>query len=73
MNTAAQIAEAADLMAEFNPAAAQVFRTQPFRREMIAAAFRAGFRRHSDYSALVCRLIENVAKLDRLNRIEGSL
>ena len=68
MTTAAQITEAADLMAEFNPAAARVFRNQPFRRQLIAEAFRAGFRRHSAYSAAVCNLIDNIVKIDQLDR-----
>lgn len=72
MTNADNIALAADLMAEFNPAAASVFRTQPFRREQIAHAFRAGFRRHSDYSAKACDLIDATVKLDRLNRFEGA-
>lgn len=67
------IQTAADLIAEFNPAAARVFVAQPFRREAIAKAFRAGFRVHSDYSAKVCELVEKTARLDRLNRAEAVL
>lgn len=71
---AAYIEAAAGLIAEFNPSAARVFVSQPFRREAIAEAFRAGFRRHSDYTAMVCALVEKTARLDRLNRaVEASV
>lgn len=67
MTSSANINEAADLMAEFNPAVARVFRTQPFARAAMAAAFRAGFRKHSAYSALVCDLIDKTVQLDALD------
>lgn len=68
MNTAAQIAQAADLMAEFDKGAAQVFRAQTFNRAAIAQAFRGGFRTHSALSAAVCNLVDGVVKLDQLDR-----
>lgn len=68
MNTAAHITEAADLMAEFDAGAARIFRAQPFHRTTIAKAFRAGFRTHSPLSAVVCNLVDNVVKLDQLDR-----
>lgn len=71
MTNAANINEAADLMAEFNPDAARVFRAQPFARAAMAAAFRAGFRKHSAYSALVCDLIDSTVKLDALRLADG--
>lgn len=60
--------EAAALLAEFSPALARAFVSQPFNRGALAQAFRAGFRRHSDYSLKVCDLIDAIAHLDQLNR-----
>ena len=62
---------ATNVMAEFNPAAARIFATQPFNRAAIAKAFRAGFRKHSVYSALVCDLIDSTVALDRLDDASG--
>lgn len=56
--------EAADLMAQFDRNAANVFRTKPFNRVAIAKAFRAGFRIHSAHTLRVCDLLDRVAAAD---------
>lgn len=63
-STEALIAQVADMIADFDPAAAQVFRAQPFRRAAIAAAFRRGFRTHTAHTLHVCDLIDRAAALD---------
>lgn len=65
------IQQAANLIAEFDAAAARAFVAQPFNRVALASAFRAGFRTQSAYSALVCELVEKTARLDQLNRMEA--
>lgn len=65
------IEEAANLIAEFDAGAARVFAAQPFNRVALAEAFRGGFRAHSAYSEAVCKLVENIARLDQLNRQEA--
>lgn len=62
------INDAADLMAQYDVGAANVFRTQPFHRAQIAAAFRKGFRIHSDRTLAVCSIIERVASVDAAQR-----
>ena len=65
------IEEAANLIAEFDPAAARAFVAKPFHRVALAKAFRGGFRKHSAYTELVCELVEKTARLDQLNRQEA--
>jgi hypothetical protein len=62
------IQEAANLIAEFDAAAARVFVSRPFHRAALAKAFRAGFRTHSDYTLKVCALIDGIVHLDQINR-----
>lgn len=66
MNTL--VNEAADLMAQFDRNAANVFRTQPFNRVAIAKAFRIGFRAHSAHTLRVCDLLDQVAAADVQSR-----
>lgn len=68
MTAAAHLAQAADLMAEFDAGAARIFRAQPFNRAAIAKAFRGGFRAHSPLSAAICNFVDGVVKLDQLDR-----
>ena len=56
--------DAADLMAQFDRNAANVFRTQPFNRVTIAKAFRTGFRIHSAHTLRICDLLDQVAAAD---------
>lgn len=58
------INEAADMMAHYDRGAANIFRNQPFRRAVIASAFRKGFRKHSENSIATCNLLDKVAALD---------
>lgn len=62
------IQDAADLIAEFDAAAARAFVAHPFNRLAIVAAFTCGFRAHSERSVLVCHLVERVAVLDSAQR-----
>ena len=62
------IQAAADMIAEFSPATAAAFRSQPFRRTALAEAFDAGFRRHTAYTLRVCAFVILAAKADRLDR-----
>lgn len=71
MSNQAQINEVAAMIREIDPATARVFLARPFYREQIAKAFRGGFRRHSEYTAKLCDLIDVVVKLDKLNRQEA--
>ena len=59
------INEAAELMAEFDRNAANVFRNQPFNRASIAKAFRGGFSKHSAKSLATCDVLDKVAQLDK--------
>ncbi len=58
------INQAADLMAEFDRGAANIFRTQPFHRASIAFDFRKSFRKHSEKSLAICDILDRVAALD---------
>ena len=58
------IQDAADMMARFDPTAANIFRTQPFRRLMIAGAFRHGFKTHSPQTLELCDILDRVAAVD---------
>ena len=60
------IVEAAERMAEFDPAAAKVFLAQPVNRALIAEAFEHGFRKHSKLSALACKFIATALERERL-------
>ena len=62
------IQAAADMIAEFSPATAAAFLSQPFRRSAIAEAFDAGFRTHTAYTLKVCAFVALAAKADRINR-----
>lgn len=68
MTTSTNIAEAAAFIREFDPALSNMFLNQPFRRCQIAEAFFGGFAKQSEYSFLVCRFVENVARLDAMGR-----
>ncbi len=59
----ALVIEAADMIAEFNPAHAKVFAEESFRRIGNAKAFEAGFVKHSDYSRAVCKFVITAANL----------
>lgn len=64
----ALIQDAADLIADFDPAAARAFKAQPFNRRALAKAFRAGFLSHSSRTLNVCDIIDRVVDLDVVNR-----
>lgn len=67
------ISEATSLIREFNPGLADLFASRPFQREAIAYAFRRGFRKHSEYSFLVCQFVDRTVELDIANRAIGAL
>jgi hypothetical protein len=72
--TNALINEAADMIAEFDPAAASIFRNQPFNRRAIAYAFERGFRTHSTHSFAVCKFLRAVVAADKADRaIEAAI
>jgi hypothetical protein len=58
------INQAADLIAQFDRSAANVFRNRPFHRVTLATAFRAGFLKHSEHTLKVCDIVDRVAALD---------
>jgi hypothetical protein len=69
-NTADIIADAAALIATYNPALADCFRNEPFRRVNLALAFAAGFRKSvNDDIHPTASMVLRVAYLDRQTRV----
>ena len=68
MTNSSLINDAADLIADYDPACAQAFRAKPFQRQALAKAFRAGFLSHSTNTLNVCDIIDRVVALDILSR-----
>lgn len=61
--------EAANIMSQFSPEIAEMFRTQPFNRVDIAVAFAAGFvKNDSDDPNPTAMIVMKVAFMDRESR-----
>jgi len=62
------ILETAELIAQYDAAAARAFVSKPFHREALAKAFRAGFRNHSERTLRDCSLVDRCVDLDKRMR-----
>jgi hypothetical protein len=63
------IENAAQIIGEYNPQLANCFRTQPFRRVILAESFAAGFKKNEYGDAPeICHLILRAAYADRASR-----